>query len=107
MSYVLLSSNIKKINIFTKAAIISIGNISFALVQYQVISLLQCYFSEANFAIESFFLTFIFFFRLILLKSEGVKLQLTFRAEFTSFSTRRQMKMTPLELTSQIYNFAR
>ena len=60
MLYVLLRVNIEKnLNIYTKAAIISIGDIIFALVQYQMISLLQCYFSEANFAIESLFLTFL------------------------------------------------
>ena len=108
MFYVLLRVNIKNLNIYTIAAIIFKGDIIFALVQYQMISLLHCYFSEANFAIESLFLTFLFFFffRLKLLKSESVKLQLTFRTGMTSFSTRRQMKMTSLELTSQINYFA-
>ena len=52
---------LRQINIYTKAAIMSIGDIIFALVQYQMISLLHCYFSEANFAIESLFLTFFLF----------------------------------------------
>ena len=41
------------------------------------------------------------------LKSKSNELQLTFRHGMTSFSMRRQMKMTSLELTSQFYNFAR
>ena len=61
-----------------KATIISISDIIFALVQYQMISFLHCYFSEAHFAIELILLTFLFlFFRLKLLKSEIDKLQLT------------------------------
>ena len=51
--------------------------------------------------IELILLTFFFFFyRLKLLKSEIDALQLTFRPDMTSFSTRRQMKMTSLGWTS-------
>ena len=89
-----------------KAAIIPISDITFALVQYQMISFLHCYFSEANLAIESIFLTFFSFLGLKLIKSEIVKIQFMFRSGMTSFSTRRQMKMTSLDLTSQIRNIA-
>ena len=74
-----------------KAAIISISDIIFALVQYQMISFLHCYFSEAHFAILSILLTFFFFFRLKLLKSESDKLQLTFRPGMTSFSIKHDV----------------
>ena len=57
MFYALLKVNIER-NIHMKLVIISIGDIIFALVQYQMISLLHCYVSEPNFAIDSQFLTF-------------------------------------------------
>ena len=87
--------------IYTEAAIIPISDITFALVQYQMISFLHCYFSEANFAIESISEFFFLFWGLKI-----VKIQFTFRSGMTSFSTRRQMKMTSLELTSRIGNIA-
>ena len=89
-----------------KAAIISIIDIIFALVQYQMISFLHCYFSEAHFAIESILMTFCSLFWLKLLKYESDNFQLAFWPGMTSFSMRRQMKITSLRLTSQFYNFA-
>ena len=77
-----------------KATIIFISDIIFALVQYHMISFLHCYFSGANCAIESILLTFCLLFSAKITKSESDKLQLTFRPGLTSFSTRRQMKMT-------------
>ena len=71
----------------TKAAVISMSDISFAPVQFQMISVLHCYYFEAHFAMKSLFPTFYFFFRLKLLKSVSVKLQLTFRFAMMSFST--------------------
>ena len=58
----LLKVSLTNCNISRKAAIISISNIIFALVQYQMISFLHCYFWEAHFAIESIFLTLCFLF---------------------------------------------
>ena len=49
-------------------------------------------------------MTFYFHFRLKFLKSESDKFQLTFGSGITSFSMRRQMKMTSLALTSQFNN---
>ena len=69
-----------------------------------MISFLHCYFSGANFANESVSDIFFSFLGLKFIISEIVKIQFTFRSGMTSFSSRRQMKMTSLELTSQIRN---
>ena len=53
------------------------SDIIFALVQYQIISFLHCYFLEAN---------FVFFFLLKLPKSENDKLRPTFRPGMKSLA---------------------
>ena len=85
---------LQNLNIYMKAAIISISDIIFALVQYQMISFLHGTFRKHILQLNQYCCKFVSFFRLKSLKPESDKLQLTFRPGMTSFSTQRQMEMT-------------
>ena len=56
---ILLIVSIEKNENSTKAAVISMSDIIFALVQYQMISVMHCYYFEAHFAMKSLFRHFI------------------------------------------------